>query len=244
VDIQAVLFDIGDTLLDATGIQQRALTATVEQLAARHLIPDTEAFLATYGQVDAEMEAIDLNHLYSDMRLIEGTLTALGLVVDNRVTGFFLTRYRDLVRQAIVPDISLIRLFEELAGDGYALGIVSNGTTVEQLEQLVRLGIIQYLDPIVISQQVGLAKPDPQFFDLAAWRLKIARRNMSRILLIGDRPDVDVQGAHMAGMKAGLLIEHVDHQSMIQDALSTPDCILTDLQDLPRVLRSWGAKQT
>ena len=54
------------------------------------------------------MEAIDLNHLYSDLRLLESALTALGLVVDNRVTGLLLTHYRDLVRQSIVPDISLI----------------------------------------------------------------------------------------------------------------------------------------
>ncbi len=237
MDIQAVLFDIGDTLLDATGIQQRALTATVEQLAARHLIPDTEAFLATYGQVDAEMEAIDLNHLYSDMRLIEGTLTALGLPVDNRVMGLFLTQYRNRVRKAIVPDPRLKDLFKKLASHGYVLGIVSNGTTVEQLEQLVRLRVIEYLDPIIISQQVGIVKPDPKFFDLAVQRLGMSDRDRPRILIVGDRPDVDVMGAHRAGMKAALITRYADHRDMIAEAALRPEHMIADLRELFDVLQ-------
>ncbi len=229
MDIRAILFDIGDTLLDATGIQQRALTATVEQLAARHLIPDAEAFLATYRQVDAEMEATDLNRLYSDLRLIEGTLTALGLVVDNRVTGLFLTHYRDLVRQAIVPDLSLMRLFEALISDGCALGIVSNGTTVEQLEQLVRLGVIRYLYPILISQQIGIAKPDKRILERAAGLLGIEPEH---ILVVGDRPDWDVLSAHRAGMKAALVTRYADNRYRITEAAMQPEYVIADVREL------------
>jgi 5'-nucleotidase len=47
------------------------------------------------------------------------------------------------------------------------LGIITNGFTALQQTRLERTGFRDYFDLLVISEQVGVAKPDPRIFDYA-----------------------------------------------------------------------------
>src|SRR5439155_11242228 len=53
----------------------------------------------------------------------------------------------------------------------YHLGIITNGMTEIQREKIQRLGLEPYFDIILISQEVGLTKPDPRLFRMAIERV-------------------------------------------------------------------------
>lgn len=233
--IQGILFDIGDTLLNATRLQKETLEYTANILASEKLLPDPKKFIDEYQSADREPqfdEMPDLNHLYSDKRIVERAFERLSWVLPNKLISRFLEIYRNKLRADVRPDVALTATLDKLKAMNYQLGILSNGTTKDQLEQLSLLAIKDYFNPVLISEEVGIRKPDTRIFLLAADKWQIAP---DKILVVGDRGDWDVIGAHRAGMKSALTTQFVDQRDAIQPG-NEPDLIIKQVSDLPRVL--------
>jgi putative hydrolase of the HAD superfamily len=81
----------------------------------------------------------------------------------------------------------------------FRLGLVSNGSSQAQRAKIGALRLEQYFDPIVISDEVGLRKPQPEIFWMASDRWEIPR---NEILVVGDDEASDIVGARNAGMQA------------------------------------------
>jgi len=86
---------------------------------------------------------------------------------------------------------------------GLKLGIVSNtfghGTSLEK--HLEPLGLLDFFTVRLYSYQFAFRKPDIRIFSLAAQRIGHAPRN---ILYVGDRIDKDIKPAIKSGMSAVL----------------------------------------
>lgn len=78
------------------------------------------------------------------------------------------------------------------------LGIITNGFTALQEIRLERTGLRDYFDLLVISEQVGVAKPDARIFDYAFEKMGHPPR--SRVLMVGDTPESDILGGINAGL--------------------------------------------
>jgi FMN phosphatase YigB (HAD superfamily) len=87
------------------------------------------------------------------------------------------------------------RLFERLKGRA-KLGVVSNfyGNLDVQLEEA---GLSESLDAVIESTRVGLEKPDPAIYRLAAERLGLPA---AEIAMVGDNFERDVRPAKAIGM--------------------------------------------
>ena len=73
--------------------------------------------------------------------------------------------------------------------------LLTNGITVIQKRRMERTPIRDWIDKLVISQEVGVAKPDPRIFEIALDGL-----DPSEALMIGDGVQSDVLGANRAGV--------------------------------------------
>jgi putative hydrolase of the HAD superfamily len=106
-------------------------------------------------------------------------------------------RFRDGISKAVrlAPGVkeSLTRI-----GLRFKLGLVSNGTAATQRAKLEALGVNALFDPILISEEIGLRKPDVRIFELAIINWRIAPGN---VLFVGDDPVSDLGGAKAAGMR-------------------------------------------
>lgn len=131
----------------------------------------------------------------------------------------------------------LVRLFPHtlehlgtLRAAGWRIGIVTNGMQDNQLAKLQRTGLAEAVDGYCISSAVGLRKPDPRIFHLAAQNCgtQLSPDNW----LIGDSPDLDVAGGHNAGMRT-LWISH--HRTWPPDQ-RPPHRVATDLRQAVRIL--------
>jgi putative hydrolase of the HAD superfamily len=80
----------------------------------------------------------------------------------------------------------------------YKIGLVSNGTGATQRAKLRALSLDNLFDPIVISEEVGVRKPDAKIFELAlaGWSIPPAS-----VLFVGDDPVSDIAGATAAGLR-------------------------------------------
>jgi YjjG family noncanonical pyrimidine nucleotidase len=92
-----------------------------------------------------------------------------------------------------------IDLLQSLKGR-YRMGLVTNGLKEVQRPRLAATGLGEHFEFIVISDEIGVAKPHAGFFDYAYERMDGADK--SRVLVIGDNPNADVQGALNYGFDA------------------------------------------
>lgn len=94
------------------------------------------------------------------------------------------------------------------------LGVVSNSEG--RLQQLFdRLDLARYFEIIVDSALEGVSKPDPQIFARALARMHV---DASDVVYVGDLPQVDVKGAHAAGIAAAVLVDPEDRHGATCDA--------------------------
>jgi HAD superfamily hydrolase (TIGR01549 family) len=125
------------------------------------------------------------------------------------------------------PEVS--KVLDYLSGR-YSLGVIANQhrNVRKHLEKTWNLG--RYFKFMILSEEVGFRKPDPEIFQLA---LDKARIEPTDAWMIGDRLDADVAPAKSIGMKT-IRVLHDSEVSIIpangEDEL--PDFQFKDLTPL------------
>ena len=76
--------------------------------------------------------------------------------------------------------------------------LITNGTTAAQNGRLRVLGIHNIFDGLYISDELGVAKPDPVFFEKVLDDCKVQK---TRCVVIGDSLSSDIAGANSAGIE-------------------------------------------
>ncbi|MCG9595866.1 pyrimidine 5'-nucleotidase [Vibrio sp. Isolate25] len=79
------------------------------------------------------------------------------------------------------------------------LGIITNGFTELQAIRLERTGMTNYFEHVIISEEVGIAKPDVGIFTHALE--KMGSPCKSKILMVGDNPHSDILGGINFGIE-------------------------------------------
>jgi putative hydrolase of the HAD superfamily len=91
-----------------------------------------------------------------------------------------------------------------LRADGARLAVVSNWD-VSLHDVLERTGLRRLVDAVVISAELGVAKPDPAIFRAALERLGA---DVAGAVHVGDSLEADVAGARAAGLEAVLVVRN------------------------------------
>ena len=81
----------------------------------------------------------------------------------------------------------------------YTLHIISNGFKETTLTKMELCALNPYFENVIISEDVGVNKPDPKIFSYA---LDIAKANIAESIMIGDSLEADIYGAQNFGMEA------------------------------------------
>ena len=89
------------------------------------------------------------------------------------------------------------KLLQHLKKRG-SVNVLSNGFANLQFRKLQSAGLDRYIDLMVLSDDIGVTKPDKRLFDYA---LEKAKANAETTLMIGDNYDADILGAYNAGWK-------------------------------------------
>jgi len=100
-----------------------------------------------------------------------------------------------------VPFAEVPGVLDELRARGHALAVVSNWD-VSLHEVLERTGLRPRVDAVVVSAEIGVAKPDPEPFRQA---LAAVGADAADALHAGDQIDEDVAGARAAGVRPVLV---------------------------------------
>jgi putative hydrolase of the HAD superfamily len=187
--IKAVLFDLDETLIVRAGAIRAFIAGQYRRYADR---------LGGIGAEDyaARFLAMEDNGRIPKEQLYPAFVTAMG------ITGVgpdeLLEDYRRYYPECAVLNPGARETIAALRAEGRRTGVISNGNARVQLAKLAATGLRELLDTVVVSEAVGLRKPDPAIFRLATENLGIAP---DQALFVGDNPEVDIVGAAGAGLQ-------------------------------------------
>ena len=227
--VEAIVFDIGDTLIGATNIAQKSLNTSAEFLLSKGVINNKNEFVKKYIAVDKTIQGPKINHLFSDVLIISQAMKEYGADCSLQNIEYFLATYRDNVRKKIRKNKRMIELFEKLNSLSFKLGVITDGSTTEQTEQLHRIGILDKISSCVTSEFLNLEKPNKIMFEKALEELNISKP--INAVMVGNDLVRDIKGAKDAGMKAILVTKYIPCQD--KKLTIKPDIVINSVYELP-----------
>jgi len=199
--VRAVLFDLDDTLFDHRHCARCALAGVREAQACLQAV-DLEALERQHADI---LETLHLevvaHHLGLDDARVERfrrLYAAAGAEADAEAAARTASMYRQLylaARREISGATALLREVQKRA----TAVVVSNNLLQEQQAKLRHCGLAPFVDLLVVSEEVGVSKPDPRIFEVA---LERAGCTAGEAVMIGDSWTNDVEGARAAGIRA------------------------------------------
>jgi FMN phosphatase YigB (HAD superfamily) len=113
----------------------------------------------------------------------------------------------------------------------HRLAIVSNFDYAPTVRGILGdAGVIDLFAAVVVSDEVGWRKPKPAIFEEALRRVGVGAR---QALFVGDRPDIDVAGAHAVEIDA-VWINRAG--APLPDGVRPPQFEIRDLTELPAIV--------
>jgi putative hydrolase of the HAD superfamily len=202
--LRAVLFDLDGTLMDHDAARAAGLQAHLDAW-----LPGVETDeLARLGSEWEHLEALhydeytrgECSFAEQRRRRVRGIHAVLEREPAEELTAdawfeAYLRHYRAAWRayEDVLP--ALAALTE--ASPSVALGVVTNGEGEPQRAKLAAIGLCKHFRVVVASGEESVAKPEAEIFALACERLGVPREQTAHV---GDRLDLDAEGATAAGL--------------------------------------------
>jgi 2-haloacid dehalogenase len=189
-----LLFDADGTLFDYDQAEAYAFRTALAQLGQ----PFEPHYLTEYRRINhalwLELEQGTIDQVTLRTRRFELLLAAINIKAD---AGDFSARYTTNLANSTFLITGAEETVKALA-QACHLAIITNGLADVQRSRFARSAIAPYIKEIIISEEVGAAKPAPAFFDVAFTRMGCPAK--SEALVIGDSLSSDIQG----GLNYGL----------------------------------------
>ncbi len=247
MDIQAIIFDLGGTLIEYAGpfavwpdLETPGFEAVYVTLQGKGVkLPSFEKLRATGFAILPERWQMAISG-ERNLRLLDFLLEVLETCGVRGVDRAWLEEAAMLYQEAICAQaIPLDAAQETLAyvkGQGYKIGLLSNTmfTGTAHITDLERFSLDSFFDAMLFSADVGKWKPSAEpYLDLLG-QLNVAPENG---VFIGDDPVNDIVGGQRAGLRTILMRSS---QRFPQPEGVQPEAVISHLAELPVVLAGWS----
>lgn len=205
-DITWVWVDLDDTLIDFKTNSRSALTRLFAVRRLDRWFGSAEAWIEAYEHHNkalwGEYAAGSIERDFLRMERFRRPLTDAGIsdAEARTMSEAFDTEYLDYLaaEKELMP--GAIHLLDTLRRHGVKIGVLSNGFADVQYRKIRSAGLDTYIDLTVLSDDIGINKPDVRLFEYAMQRSGDVEP--SHHLMIGDNPTTDIGGAVGAGWQA------------------------------------------
>jgi 2-haloacid dehalogenase len=189
-----LLFDADGTLFDYDRAEATALQRTFEQAGQPFEPRYAEAYRQINRQIWLEFEQGRISQKALRTQRFEQLFALLQIDLDPVA---FSASYLGYLAEGTYLVDGAEQVIRTLHGQ-VGLMLITNGLKEVQRPRLARSAISGYFADIVISEEVGAAKPDARIFDAAFQRMGHPRK--ADVLMVGDNMSSDIQGGNDYGI--------------------------------------------
>ncbi len=239
--IEAVLFDIGDTILHSETSKAREFLEVAARPGYDRLCelgfqpPAYGAYLKKikWALLRAYVWSRIIRREVQIVRAFGHCHRRMGINLDDKQINYLRQLCTQVLRRFITIDDDAVDVITRLHAARLKLGLVSNTLFPSfAIDDFLRYeGLIEYFPVRIYSSDVRYMKPHRKIFRLALNRIGVAA---GRTLFVGDHVDKDVWGSSRVGMKTALFVRY----GRIPRGRARPDHVIHRLTDLPAILQT------
>ncbi|MEM8713740.1 MAG: TIGR02253 family HAD-type hydrolase [Planctomycetota bacterium] len=230
--MKAILFDLDDTLFSTTEFAKKARANAIDAMIEVGID-------ATHDEIQAElMEVIrefgsnyaqHFNKLLHRLPPHQRKDVNQAVVVAAGVCAYHDTKFEHL---KAFDDVA--PFLKALTEARMRTAVVTHGWTTKQAEKLVRLGLVPLIGPrdVFISDQVGIAKPNPKLYQYVLRELGLLP---SETMYVGDNLAHDIAPPRSIGMRTAWIKRTAKEGQDVEAA--DPEFIVNDFRELAGILR-------
>jgi putative hydrolase of the HAD superfamily len=229
--VNALLFDLDDTLLDYSGgVDESWREACATCCAPMGL--DVERLMKALAETRQSFWSDPARHRQERVNMVRAwqriagqALASLGVACDGLDAAMareYAARRRAVMQ--LFPDAR--ETLERLCARGVPLGLVTNGDAGQQRDKIERFELAPFFEVIVIEGEFGAGKPDETVYRHALDRLGVAPADTS---MVGDHLEFDVAGPQRLGV-LGIWLDRPG--AGLADSLVRPHRVIRSLREL------------
>ena len=221
-----LIFDADGTLFDFRSGETAALQSTTR----RHGITYSSQLHEIYSAISAELwRQFELGEIpLKELRVMRFERLFADLEIDQQPESFNLDFMHALGKQTqLLPgaETTVRRLSSR-----FRLLLATNGIAVVQRSRFARSSIRRYFEDVVISDEIGVAKPQTEFMVEAFSRMDHPAK--SEVLMIGDSLSSDIAG----GVAFGIDTCWFNPDNLPLDGSPKPTYTIADLSEIDAIV--------
>ncbi len=230
--LDAIFFDIDDTLFSTTAFAEKARRASIRAMIRLGLKVEEEEGYRELMEVIREFSSNYGGHYEKFLSRMPDTAlegTSRSLLVAAAVVAYHETKFREL---STYEDV--LEAMKVLSQTDLKLGIITSGLRIKQAEKIIRLRIWPYIDhqSVFITDEVGIGKPNPKLYRRAC---EVSGVDPTRCMYVGDHPLHDIDPANEIGMYS--VWNHRQGRHLKSKGLTKPDYTIYNFLDLLGLLQ-------
>jgi len=195
-EIDWILFDADHTLFDFDRSSRRALQLTLEE----HGVDHHPSHFDTYDVFNKQCwQAYEQGHIDRSTLVLTRFQLFFNEIQETQLDALaFNKKYLSKLPELPYFIPGAPELIKHLVHH-FSLGIITNGLKEVQRPRLEATGLDAHFKVIVVSGEIGLAKPDPAYFDFVHEQME--RPDKARVLVVGDSLYSDIGGGSNYGFR-------------------------------------------
>ena len=219
---ELVLIDLDDTLFDYSKTEDSAFRKTFEKIGFFQVNQiEKEKIEENYEKIRKRYKEINLQ-LWKDLEKGKMDKDKLKVLRFEKIIEEFGLEY---------DSIEVSKLYLKKLGEGvFPFEATEKLCEYVQHSRIENSTIAKYIDKIVISEEVGVNKPDKRIFECAMEYFGISDKKSA--IMIGDSLEADIKGAQNAGIDTCW----VNFKNIVNDTGSVPKYEVKKLEELFEIL--------
>ncbi len=188
--IKGVLFDLDDTLYDSSSFANRARNEAIKRMIDAGLNTTEEKAKEILKKIIYQKGSNYNKHFDDLVKAVMGRY-------DPKIITMGIITYHNVKFALLRPYPETIKTLIQLKKMNLKLGVLTDGLTIKQWEKLIRLGIADFFDVVITSEEYGLGKPNLEFYEYALKKMDL---KPEEVVYVGDRVDRDIIPSIEIGM--------------------------------------------
>jgi len=242
--IKLVGFDLDDCLFDSTGLSKRARIKGINAMIKLGLKIEPNQAIKMIQEIVKEYGSNSSKHYnYFLKRLNELEILSIPTVEQYKYIAAAVMAYHKEKIDSIKLYDDVESCLKKLKIIGVKSAIITDGIPIKQYEKILRLDIDKLIDLVVISDEIGIRKPNPELFSYFLKKFDVKGKDT---IYVGDNLNNDIVPAKLNKINSVYI-----HRGGKYDTYKTnqkipfehkPDYEISDLNELFDIIKEINKK--